>query len=206
MSEEKDVKTLIAEAVAEATEGLKNKNADLLAKLQKAQKGQEIDPKDYEALQNKNETLEAELAKSNKLNKEITKQLESTSKQLESESGFTSKLLLDNGLTDALVSAGIKKELLPAAKALFSQQAKIIADGESRKAVIGDKELSAFVTEWSSSDEGKHFVQAPANGGGGADGSKSTPQGDKTVNRQTWDTMSHVERSQFATSGGKVTD
>lgn len=206
MSEEKDVKTLIAEAVAEATEGLKNKNADLLAKLQKAQKGQEIDPKDYEALQNKNETLEAELAKANKLNKETTKQLETVAKQLESEIGFTNKLLLDNGLTDALVKAGIKKELLQAANALFSQQAKVIAEGDTRKAVIGDKELSAFVGEWASSDEGKHFVQAPANGGGGADGSRNTPQGDKVVNRATWDTMSHVERSQFATSGGKVTD
>ena len=111
-----------------------------------------------------------------KSQKEITKQLETVAKQLESESGFTSKLLLDNGLTDALVKAGIKKELLPAAKALFSQQAKVIAEGDTRKAVIGDKELSAFVGEWAASDEGKHFVQAPANGGGGADGSKGTPK------------------------------
>jgi hypothetical protein len=61
---------------------------------------------------------------------------------------------------------------------LLSTQAKVIADGDTRKAVIGDKELSQFVTEWSSSDEGKHFVQAPANGGGGADGSKTPTNND----------------------------
>ena len=99
-------------------------------------------------------------------------------KTLESESGFTSKLLLDNGLTDALVNVGVKKELLPAVKALLSKQAKVVIDGDARKAVIGDKGLSEFIAEWSASDEGKHFIQAPANGGGGADGSKGTPIND----------------------------
>jgi hypothetical protein len=192
-------------AIEDATQPLIKKRDELLKEVKVARKNLE-NVGDVEKLHERIEALETERDTLVKQTKETTKQLEAVAKQLESESGFTSKLLLDNGLTDALVKAGIKKELLPAAKALFSQQAKVIADGESRKAVIGDKELSAFVTEWSASDEGKHFVSAPANGGGGADGSKSTPQGDKIVNRSTWDTMSHVERSQFATSGGKVTD
>jgi uncharacterized protein (UPF0335 family) len=192
-------------AIEEATAPLIKKRDELLKEVKVARKNLE-NVGDVEKLHERIEALETERDTLAKQAKETTKQLETVAKQLESESGFTSKLLLDNGLTDALVKAGIKKELLPAAKALFSQQAKVIADGESRKAVIGDKELSAFVTEWSASDEGKHFVAAPANGGGGADGSRNTPQGDKVVNRSTWDTMSHVERSQFATSGGKVTD
>jgi hypothetical protein len=192
-------------AIEEATQPLIKKRDELLKEVKVARKNLE-NVGDVEKLHERIDALETERDTLAKQTKETSKQLESVSKQLESESGFTSKLLLDNGLTDALVKAGIKKELLPAAKALFSQQAKVIADGDARKAVIGDKELSAFVTEWSASDEGKHFVQAPTNGGGGADGSKPTQQGDKIVNRSTWDTMSHVERSQFATSGGKVTD
>ena len=192
-------------AIEEATAPLIKKRDELLKEVKTARKNLE-NVGDVEKLHERIEALETERDTLLKSQKETTKKLETVAKQLESESGFTSRLLLDNGLTGALVKAGIKKELLPAAKALFSQQAKVIAEGDTRKAVIGDKELSAFVGEWAASDEGKHFVQAPTNGGGGADGSKNTPQGDKVVNRATWDTMSHVERSQFAVSGGKVTD
>lgn len=167
----------VANAVEEATQPLIKKRDELLKEVKVARKNLE-NVGDVEKLHERIEALETERDTLAKQTKETTKQLETVAKQLESESGFTSKLLLDNGLTDALVKAGIKKELLPAAKALFSQQAKVIAEGDTRKAVIGDKELSAFVTEWSASDEGKHFVQAPANGGGGADGSKGTPNND----------------------------
>lgn len=193
-------------AIEDATKPLLNKRDELLKELKTARKNLE-NVGDVEKLHEKIEALETERDTFAKQFKDTTKQLEQVSKTLESESGFTSKLLLDNGLTDALVSAGVKKELLPAVKALLSGQAKVVADGNARKAVIGEKDLSTFITEWSASDEGKHFIQAPANNGGGANGSQnSNDSSSKTVTRQQFDTMSHVERSQFAVSGGKVTD
>ena len=164
-------------AIEEATKPLINKRDELLKELKTARKNLE-NVGDVEKLHEKIEALENERDTALKQFKDAAKQLEQVSKSLESESGFTSKLLLDNGLTDALVKAGVKKELLPAVKALLSKQAKVVADGDARKAVIGDKGMSEFITEWSASDEGKHFIQAPANGGGGADGSKGTSNND----------------------------
>ena len=164
-------------AIEEATKPLINKRDELLKELKTARKNLE-NVGDVEKLHERIEALENERDTALKQFKDTAKQLEQVSKSLESESGFTSKLLLDNGLTDALVKAGVKKELLPAVKALLSGQAKVVADGEGRKAVIGDKAMSDYITEWSSSDEGKHFIQAPANGGGGADGSKGTSNND----------------------------
>ena len=182
-------------AIEDATAPLIKKRDELLKEVKVARKNLE-NVGDVEKLHERIEALETERDTLVKQTKETTKQLETVAKQLESESGFTSKLLLDNGLTDALVKAGIKKELLPAAKSLLSTQAKVVIDGESRKAVIGDKELSAFVTEWSASDEGKHFVQAPTNGGGGADGSK-------TQNTNDLMKLSPVERMNAARNQSK---
>lgn len=205
MSEEKDVKTLIAEAVKEATEGLANKNKELLAELKEARKGQEIKPEVVEKLQAQIDALEKDLSEAQKSNKEKDKVIEKVNAQLQSESGFTTKLLLDNGLTDALVKAGVAAPMLPAVKAMLSQQAKVVAEGETRKAVIGDKDLQAFISEWAGSDEGKHFIQAPSNNGGGALGNNANT-GKQTVKRESFDAMSQAERASFVKSGGTVTD
>ena len=121
MSEEKDVKTLIAEAVKEATEGLANKNKELLAELKEARKGQEIKPEVVEKLQAQIDALEKENGEFSRQIKEKDKVIEKVNAQLQSESGFTTKLLLDSGLTDALVKAGVAAPMLPAVKAMLSQ-------------------------------------------------------------------------------------
>jgi hypothetical protein len=205
MSEELSIAEQIKAAVDEATSGLAKKNGELLAELKEARKGKQIDPAELDKLQNKIDELENNLTASQKTIKDQQKAFEQTKAALDSESGFTSKLLLDNGLTDALVKAGVAAPFLPAVKAMLSSQAKIAIDGDTRKAVIGDKDLSTFVTEWATSDDGKHYIAAPQNNGGGASGGSSST-GQQVVNRSTFDAMSHPERASFAKSGGKVTD
>lgn len=205
MSEEQSIAEQIKVAVEEATNGLVKKNSELLAELKEARKGKQIDPAELDKLQEKIDGLENQLTVSQKTIKEQQKAFEQTKAALDSESGFTSKLLLDNGLTDALVKAGVATPFLPAVKAMLSSQAKIAIDGDVRKAVIGDKDLSAFVTEWATSDDGKHYIAAPQNNGGGASGG-SNSTGQQVVNRSTFDAMSHPERASFAKNGGKVTE
>lgn len=205
MSEEQSIAEQIKVAVEEATNGLVKKNSELLAELKDARKGKQIDPAELDKLQEKVDGLENQLTVSQKTIKEQQKAFEQTKAALDSESGFTSKLLLDNGLTDALVKAGVATPFLPAVKAMLSSQAKIAIDGDVRKAVIGDKDLSAFVTEWATSDDGKHYIAAPQNNGGGASGG-SNSTGQQFVNRSTFDAMSHPERASFAKNGGKVTE
>ena len=200
-----EIQAAIDSAVEAATGGLKTKNQELLDKNKKLIKGQEIDPQTVIDLEAQIDKLTTDLSAANKASKESVKVMETLQGQLSSETGFTSKLLLDNGLTDALVKAGVSTPFLPAVKAMLSSQAKITVDGDVRKAVIGDKELSAFVTEWASSDDGKHYISAPSNSGGGASGGGGSGS-QKTVGRSGFDTMSQAERASFIKQGGKVTE
>jgi hypothetical protein len=200
-----EVTAAIKAAVDEAITGLKNKNTELLSELKKARKDSAIDPEDYNRLKEDKLELEHKLDETNKLLKLEQSNAEKVKKSYETEAGFTSKLLIDNGLTEALVAAGVKPELMKAAKAMFVNSAVIKANGETRTALIGDKQISDFVKEWSASDEGKHFVLAPNNSGGGANGG-GQGAGKNQVTRTQFDSMGHQDRATFAKSGGVVID
>ncbi|MCJ7807174.1 MAG: hypothetical protein MUP73_00390, partial [Dehalococcoidia bacterium] len=167
MTDEVDLQAQIKSAVEDATLALVGKNRELLSELKDARKGRTIDPAELDKMQARIDELEDGATASAKQAKEQKALLEKAHADLQSESGFTSKLLLDNGLTDALVKAGVSAPYLPAVKAMLSSQAKITVEGDIRKAVIGDKDLGAYITDWATSDDGKHYVQAPANSGGG---------------------------------------
>jgi len=203
---EEDFNAKISEAVEAATGGLVKKNQELLSELKEARKGRTIDPAELDKLQSKIDSLEADLGTAHKTKKEQEKALKLAQDALASESGFTQKLLLDNGLTEALVKAGVATPMLPAVKAMLGSQAKVIVDGDARKAVIGDKDLTEFVSAWATTDEGKHFIAAPANGGGGASGGAGNGSGAKVWTREKFDSASHFERSEFSKAGGKVVD
>jgi hypothetical protein len=166
-----EVQAAIDAAVETATSGLKTKNQELLDKNKKLMKGQEIDPQTVVDLEAQIDKLQSDLAVSQKSAKESVKALETLQTQLKAETGFTQKLLIDNGLTDELVKNGVAPQFLPAVKAMFAGQAQIVAEGDTRTAKIGDKSVSDFVKEWAASDDGKHFVKAPENSGGGSQGS-----------------------------------
>ena len=150
---------------------LQAKNQELIDKNKKLMKGQEIDPQTVVDLEAQIDKLQSDLAVSQKSAKESVKTLETLQGQLKAETGFTQKLLIDNGLTDELVKNGVAPQFLPAVKAMFAGQAQIVAEGDTRTAKIGDKSVSDFVKEWAASDDGKHFVKAPENSGGGSQGS-----------------------------------
>ena len=78
--------------------------------------------------------------------------------------------MIDNGLNDAMIKAGIKPEFMSAAKAMLRSETQIKAEDGKYSALMGEKPLFEAITEWAASDEGKHFVSAPANSGGGATG------------------------------------
>jgi hypothetical protein len=164
------IKAAADAAVSEATAGLLAKNQELLGKVKKLQKDAAIDPAEYQALSEAKDTAEAKLAEALKTVKQATAQEEKDRKALEAETGYVSKLLVDNGLTEALLKAGVKPEMSKAVKAMLAGQVSLKVEGDKRLAVVGDKALGDFVTEWAQSDEGKHFVAAPANKGGGAQG------------------------------------
>ena len=203
-----EVKEALEKLVAEQTSGLISKRDELLAEVKKLRKNQEIKPEQLEALELEVDSYKEKLSEAQKLAKSATAEWEKAKKALEQESGFTTKLLVDNGLQAELIKAGVTNPAhLKAVKSMLSNQVQIKVEGDDRKAVIGDKGLSDYVTEWSKSDEGKHFVSAPQNSGGGSTGGgNANGGGAKTMPRSQFDKISSAEKSSFLKDGGKLTD
>lgn len=206
------LKAAIAEAVEtaveEAVEGLKAKNTELLGKLKKAQKDATIDPADHAALQAELTATEAKLATAEKALKTATTEADKIKKAYDNESKVAHNLLVDQGLSTALLEAGVKKaSYLKAAKAMLAGQVVLTADGENRVAKVGDKPLAEFVKAWAVSDEGKAFVDAPGNTGGGAHGgggSGGTGK-QKTMTRSAFEALAPIARIEFSKEGGTLT-
>ena len=199
------IKAAADAAVSEATAGLIAKNQELLGKVKKLQKDAAIDPAEYQALSEAKDTAEAKLAEALKTVKQATAQAEKDRKALEAETGYVSKLLIDNGLTDALLKAGVKPEMSKAVKAMLTGQVSLKVEGDKRLAVVGDKALGDFVTEWAQSDEGKHFVAAPANQGGGANGGAQGAGKSKVMARAAYEQLPPDQKMAFIKDGGKLT-
>ena len=199
------IKAAADAAVSEATAGLIAKNQELLGKVKKLQKDAAIDPAEYQALSEAKDTAEAKLAEALKTVKQATTQAEKDRKALEAETGYVSKLLIDNGLTDALLKAGVKPEMSKAVKAMLAGQVSLKVEGDKRLAVVGDKALGDFVTEWAQSDEGKHFVAAPANQGGGANGGAQGAGKTKVMARAAYEQLPPDQKMAFIKDGGKLT-
>lgn len=188
------------EAAERANQGLK---ADLSKAKAKA-KGAEIDPELHAELQSKVEELTSQLSK---VQKESTKQIETLTKQLSEKEGAVSKYLIDSQLSDSLAKVGVKPEFMEAAKSLLKGQTTVKTDNGEYQALIGDKGIFDFVKEWSAGDSGKHFVQAPANSGGGAGGDGGSGSGGaKQMTRAQFDAADVKTKSEFSKAGGKITD
>ena len=166
-----EVQEAIKQAVENAVAPLAAKKDELLGELKKARKDSAIKPEDLERVEQERDEFKTQLDKVNKEFKDVKKLSETTTEQFKKESAFTQKLLVDNGLSDVLVKAGVSNPAhLKAVRSMLANQVQIVTDGDDRVAKVGDKALSEYVTEWAATDEGKNFITAPNNGGGGSSG------------------------------------
>lgn len=202
-----EFKDAVQAAVDAATEGLATKNRELLGEVKKLKRGVEIDPAEFEALESQIDTLKADLNKAQKEAKTFAKQAEDSTKALESESGFTRSLLIEQGLTAELVSAGVKNPAhLKAALAMLKSDAQVVQDGDKRVAKIGDKAIKDYVKEWAAGDDGKHFITADQNSGGGASGGGGGGGASPTMTRSAFDSLSPMAKASAMKAGTKLTE
>lgn len=198
-------------AIAEAKKGLEAKRDELLTEVKnlkaELRKTQDINPADLQAAEERAEKAEAALKEAQGQVKALTTERDKAVKALESETGFTQKLLIQDGLKSALLANGVKDEdFIDALSTKFAGSASVVVEGDVRKAMIGDKAVGDYVKEWAASDAGKKFVSAPDNSGGGATGGKGGGQGGKTMARAQFDALDHSQRAAFTKDGGKVVD
>jgi hypothetical protein len=193
-------------ALQESIAKLEANNARLTSELKTARKSIEITPDQLAQVEAERDKLQGDLSAAQKVGKESVKTLEALQTQLKTETGFTQKLLIDNGLTDELVKNGVAPQFLAATKAMFAGQAQIVADGDTRVAKIGDKSVSDFVKEWAGSDEGKHFVKAPDNSGGGSQGGNGSGKAANTLTNTAFQQLKPAEVAAFYAAKGRVVD
>lgn len=163
-------KAALAAAVEEATAPLLAKNRELLGEVKTLKvkaKGAEIDPGEHAELQQQVQDLTEKLGKAEKASKS---EIEKLTKSLNEKDGALNKHLVDAGLTAALVKAGVQAPMMDAVKALLQGKTSIKAENGVYEALIDGKPLAEAVTTWAQSDQGKHFVTAPQNSGGGSQG------------------------------------
>lgn len=179
MSEENNLNN--NEDLQASMDALAAKNRELLGKLRAAKdkaRGAEIDPEEFSLIKSENEELKLKL---DKASKDSAKTLEEMQQNLATKDKALQNYLIDNGLSDALMKANVRPEMMGAVKAMLKQQTSVQAEGSEYHALMGDKPLTEAVTEWAQSDAGKPFVVAPDNSGGGAAGgagsAKIAPKG-----------------------------
>jgi seryl-tRNA synthetase len=201
-----EVQDAIKTAVEDATKGLVKKRDELLAEVKKARKNSEIDPDEFNRIREENDSLSEKINELTKSAKQYNAELEKFKKAAADESAYSSKLLVETNLNDAINSIGIKPEFNRAVKALFSNQAQVIAGQDGRSVKIGDKSVSDFLKEWADSDEGKSFRAAPLNQGGGSTGGTGGTGGKKTITKSDFRSLDPQQKVDFAKSGGEIID
>jgi len=151
---------------------LTSKNSELLGKLKNARNGgdnaEEVSRLENELseTQGKLRTAEGDLRTVKRELATVTGERDTAVTSLESESNFARSMVVENGLTAALVEANVAPEFMEAARAMLEKSVTVKVEGDNRNAVVGDKSVLDYVKDWAASDKGKHFVKAPANGGG----------------------------------------
>lgn len=208
MSDDKTyTKAELEAAIAAAKEAQDEKNRELLAEVKdlkaKVRASQEIKPEDLTAMEQRAEKAEAALAEANKNLKALTTERDKAAKDLDRANASLHNHLVENGLRAQLAAVGVTNPVhQKAAIAMHRNSVEVVMDGDQHLARVGDKALADFVKEWAAGEEGKHFVSAPANGGGGAQGS-SAAAGGKTITRDAYDALSIPEQAQIGMAAAK---
>jgi hypothetical protein len=187
----------VEERVAEKTKGILEKNAALLSEAKAAK------AKADEAEREREAAKEEAILKSGDIEKITAKYKADIDKHLSEKASVEKQLrglVVEEGLTAALVKVGVAAPLLPAAKALLEKQGiDMLMDNGRPIATVGGKSLQDFVSGWATGDEGKHFVSAAVNSGGGSGGANASAGG------ASGEIKTSVQRIASGLKGGQLT-
>lgn len=201
------VAAAVAEGIAEATDGLKSKNAELLGKLKKAQKDSAIDPADLEAVERERDEWKDKATVASKAATKAASELAAATKRAADTDAAYSNTLRDSALTEALTKNGVTSgPLLRGAKAWLFGMTEVVDDNGTLVVKAGGKSVDDFTTEWAGSDDGKAFVSAPDHTGGGSQGSRSKQTNAPSITRAAFEGLSHSGKMEHIQKQGVVTD
>lgn len=195
-TETEDGKAELQKLIDAATDGLKAKNTELLGDQRKLKNEMQGIKDQLKEIEDAKAAAEAEAATKGGDIEKIKQQLiDKHKREMEAEKAKTAdwegrynREIVDRSLGDALAKAGVVADSLEDARIILKAKHKVEvgADGP----MVDGKPITDFVSEWSQGDGAKRFIAAPANSGGGANGSNG---GGKAVNADL-SKLSPVER------------
>lgn len=188
--------------------GLKNNVTRLKDQLQRAKEGKGDDGSQAEITRLETELTAAksDLSKAIRERDKATRDLDTATKSLETVSQREMRASRDAALTAEIQKAGVAPQFVDAVKALHAGSIVSTLEGEAYSHKVGEKLLGDFFKDWSSGDQGKHYIAAPGNGGGGAGGGGAGAGGTKTMTRSAFDQMSAADKAKFSGEGGTLTE
>lgn len=204
-------KAELQKLIDKETEGLKAKNNELIDKQKKLKDEMKSFQDQLDDIKEAKEKAEEDAAKKSGDVEAITKSLEAkyTKKISELEGKLTdsssklNKIVIDQGITEALTKAGVAPQYLDAAALLIKHNSKsevLELDGKAIAHLDG-KPITDFVSEWTQGESGKHYVAAKQNGGGGSDGDRGKAATPKQIKQSDFDAMSPKERAAVMAGG-----
>jgi len=154
----------------------------------RAKEFQGIDPKEYRRLQDElARSQEEQAARDGQWDKykslleaRHARRLQKLEQELKEAREANFKLVAEGGLTEALLAAGVRQELLPFVRSHLLPRVSLVHQEGRAKAMVGEVELSQFVKAWAQSPEGAATLAAPDNlgGGGGSPAGAAPPESD----------------------------
>lgn len=214
-----DGKAVLDGLLEQTVKGLKSKNEELLEKLKKEKDSKNSVESRLDALEQEKREAEEKIAEKsgdfNKLKEQLeqrhAKEIEKRDKVNKELSDKLNNHVLGNGLTEALVKAKVRPEMMSAAKALIKSttQGEVGDNDGVPFAKFDGKAVDEFVTGWSQSDEGKHFISADQNSGGGSNGANGKGKAgteQKSMTRGEFDQLSASDRMKASKEGITLTD
>lgn len=133
-------------------------------------RGADIDPEEFSRIQSERDELES---KYKTTETKLKLETEKFTKLVGEKDAALSSHLIDAEMANAIAKSGIANHYGNAVKAMFKNQAQVVQKDGQYVVMAGEKSLAETISAWAAGDEGKHFVSATMNTGGGAAGNKS---------------------------------
>jgi hypothetical protein len=100
-------------------------------------------------------------------------------------------MVVDSALNSAVSEIKVHGPYTKAVKAMFRDQVKVDVDENGNPVALidgeyGEQPVPKYLKEWAQTDEGKAFIEAPTNGGGGARGGSGSGKLKNPWTKDNW--------------------
>ncbi|QCI92594.1 hypothetical protein [Novosphingobium sp. EMRT-2] len=158
----KELEAKLAKAL-ESISKLEAKNSELISEKQKAKDAADAAESERDAAEEEKARTSNDLkALEEKLTAKHAKEMAKIAKENEGYRSQLNTLLIDNSISAAMDAHNVLPQFKKAVTAMIKAEAKL----DNGEAMAGGMALTDYISQFVTSDDGKHFVSAPANSGG----------------------------------------